>query len=196
MAMTIDEARSLLSQYADGLLENEPARELEGLLADAPDLQAELKQLKEENELLEEALAPLRSSRSGRMRLSEAMGEVHRQATNVAESLPERGWRIFRLCYCFLALVGATLLVQYYPPSPEALALNGTFILADVGVYIIGLLFLVCGGAMASAEARLTSALSIQRAKPSALGVLLVQVFGAVIILGAFGMYWWMLATN
>ena len=194
--MTIDEARSLLPQYADGLLETEPARELEGLLAETPDLQSELKQLKEENALLEEALAPLRSSRSGRMRLSEAMVEVHRQATNVAESLPERGWRIFRLSYCFLALVGATLLVQFHPPSPEALALNGTFILADVCVYIIGLLFLVCGGAMASAEARLTSSFSIQKMRPSALGVLLVQVFGAVTILGAFGMYWWMLAVN
>ncbi len=86
--MTIDEARTLLSQYADGLLAHEPARELEGVLARTPVLQDELKQIKEENALLEEALAPLRSSQSARMRLSDAMLEVHRQATNMAESLP------------------------------------------------------------------------------------------------------------
>lgn len=194
--MTIDEARALLSQYADGLLEPEPARQMETLLAETPDLRAELTQLKEENALLEEALAPLRSSKSSRMRLSDAMMEVHRKATNVAESLPERGWRIFRLSYCLLALVVASLLVQFYPPTPEALALRGTFILATVGVFIIGLLFLLGGGVMAKAEARFTSAMSVQQNKPSALGVLLVQVFGAVTILGSFAMYWWMIVAN
>ncbi len=191
--MSIDEARELLSQYADGLLAPEPARELEGMLAETPVLQAELKQLKEENALLEEALAPLRSSQSARMRLSDAMLEVHRQATSVAESMPERGWRIFRLVYCLLALIGATLLIQYRPPVDKNgdFNHNGIFFLVVVIVFLIGLVCLVCGGLLANLEAGFTSMLSPVRRKPTALEVLMVQVFGAGAILAAFGMYWW-----
>src|SRR6266550_4460300 len=98
--MTIDEARTLLSPYVDGVLDAGPARELETVLAASPDLQNEFKQLKEENALLKEALAPLRPSKSSRMRLSDAMLDVHRKASDVAEALPERGWRIFRLFFC------------------------------------------------------------------------------------------------
>ena len=190
--MTIDEARTLLSQYADGLLEPKPAHELEVLLAETPGLQAELKQIKDENALLEEALAPLRSSQSGRMRVSEAMVNVHRQATNMAESLPERGWRIFRLAFCFMALVGSSLLVYFRPPSLETLSENSIYLLLTASVFCLGMVFLLWGGALAQLEARMTSVMKEYTPKPTALEVLMVQVFGATTILGAMGMYWWM----
>jgi hypothetical protein len=182
----------MLSQYADGLLEPTPARELEGLLAETPALQAELKQIKDENALLEEALAPLRSSQSARMRVSDAMVNVHRQATTMAESLPERGWRIFRLAFCFASLVGATLLVQFRPPSMETLSENGVYLVLTASVFCLGNVFLLWGGALAQMEARMTSMLKEYTPKPSALEVLMVQVFGAATMLGAIAMYWWM----
>ena len=192
MAMTIEEARTLLTQYVDGLLPDEPARELEGVLEKTPSLQAELKQLKEENAMIEEALSPLRSSKSARMRISDAMLEVHRKATNVAEALPERGWRIFRLCFCFVSLLCATLLAAFYPLPPDSYVNNGMLLLAMVCVYFIGLFFVLCGHAMATLETRLKNFMSQRKLKPSALEVLMVQMFGAAAVLGAFGMYWYL----
>ncbi|MEI6235881.1 MAG: hypothetical protein WCT04_22730 [Planctomycetota bacterium] len=190
--MTIDEARPLLTQYADGLLEPQQAAEVERVLAESPDLQAELKQLKEENELLEEALAPLRSSQSARMKLSDAMVNVHRQAQTMAESLPERGWRIFRLAFCFAALVGATVLVQFNPPNPDTIGQNGIYLLVIASMFGIGMIFLLWGGILAKVESKITSVGQRVLNKPSALGILLVQVFGAVVILGALALYGWM----
>ncbi|HLX64309.1 MAG TPA: hypothetical protein VKX17_23755 [Planctomycetota bacterium] len=191
--MTTDEARSLLTQYADGLLDDAPARELEGVLEKSPDLQAELKQIRDENALLEEALAPLRASKSARMRLSDAMFEVHRQATQMAESLPETGWRIFRLAFCFLTLVGATLLAAYYPPPAEVYVTKGMLLLSVVCVYVIGLTFVLVGATFARIETRLKSALTDRKKKPSALEVLLVQMFGMAAVISSFVMYWWMM---
>lgn len=190
--MTPEEARTLLTQYADGQLEPTPARELEIVLDETPALRDELKQIKEENALLEEALAPLRASKSARMRLTDAMVNVRQQAKHVAESLPERGWRIFRLCFCFGSLVAATLMVEFRPPSPEVLAANGMLILATVSVFALGNIFLLMGNSLAQAESRLTSVMEEQRRRPSALGVLMVQVFGAATVLAALGVYWWM----
>src|SRR4051794_16686500 len=125
MAMTLEEDRTPLTQYSDGLLPDEPPPEPAGVVEKKPSLPAGLKELKEENAMIEEALAPLRSSKSARIRLSDAMLEVHRKATNVAEALPERGWRIFRLSFCFFALVGATLLAAFYPLPPDSYVNNG-----------------------------------------------------------------------
>ncbi len=190
--MTIDEARTLLSQYADGLLEAQPAHEMEKLLAETPVLQAELKQIKEENALLEEALAPLRSSQSARRRVSDAMVNMHRQATTMAESLPELGWRIFRLAFCFLSLVGATLMVNFRPPTPEELSANSLFLMLTIAVFVLGQVFLMWGSLLAQVESRLKSALKEYTPRPTALEVLLIQVFGMGMVLGAFGMYWGM----
>src|SRR4051812_41845366 len=98
MTMTEDEARQLLPMYVDGLLKPDQAREVEAAISTAPKLQAEFKTLKAEanevNALLNEALAPLRPSRSARMRVTDAMVDVHRRAEHVANTMPEKGWRI------------------------------------------------------------------------------------------------------
>jgi anti-sigma factor RsiW len=191
-AMTLDEARKLLPQYADGVLEPEPARALEDLLERTPVLRDELQQIRDENALLEEALKPLRASKSGRLRISEAMAEVHRQATHVAESLPPAGWRIFRLSFCLVTLFAATLLVYLRPPTPEALTASGVFLLVAACVFGIGLAFVLGGHWMAQAEARMLGTFSRRDAKASALEVLVLQVFGAMAVLGSLGMYVWL----
>lgn len=83
--MTVEEARSLLSYYADGLLEPEKAQELEALLAKQPELEAEYRTIKEENALLSEALKPLRPSQSTRIRLTDAMVEIHERSAQEAD---------------------------------------------------------------------------------------------------------------
>src|SRR4051812_30626985 len=121
--MTEDEARDLLPMYVDGLLRPEQAREVEAVLAKAPALQTEYKRLKEENlevqNMLNEALAPLRPSRSARMRLSDAMLDVHRRAEHVANTMPERGWRIFRFGLLVVTLLAAAVALKWFPRAPK-----------------------------------------------------------------------------
>ena len=110
--MNVEEARSLLPMYADGLLDSGTAHEIEGVLAAAPDLQAEYQKLKEENALIAEALAPLHPSHSARIKLSEAMREA---AEHVANTIPARGWRIFRYIFTFVTLLFFLFLVNFVP---------------------------------------------------------------------------------
>jgi len=191
--MTVEEAKGLLSQYADGVLEAEPAREIEGLLAQTPDLQKELTQIKEENWALEQALAPLRPSKSARMRLTDAMIDVHRRAKHMAEALPERGSRIFRLFFSLMALGGATLLAQYRPPDAILLNGRGMLLMIVVMLFTIGLAFVLLGGSLARTEARLKAAMRGEQPEVSALGILILHVFGVLSVLCAFGMYLWMI---
>jgi anti-sigma factor RsiW len=118
--MTVEEARSLLSYYADGLLEPEKAQELEALLAKAPELEAEYRTLKEENSLLSEALKPLRPSQSTRIRLSDAMVEIHERAAQEADhELAERKRRITHITLllivlALMAILAAAIFYHYY----------------------------------------------------------------------------------
>ena len=193
MNMTVEEAKNLLSEYADGVLDAGHARELEGLLEKTPSLQNELQQLKDENRLLEEALAPLKPSKSARMRLTDKMIEVHRQATRVAEALPERGSRIFRLVFSFFALGGAVLLAQYRPPENIAPSGGMLLLLIVILLFFVGLSFVLFGLVLARTEAKFMALLSGRKAPLSALGVLTLQVFGVLAVLAAFAMYLWMI---
>lgn len=106
--MTIEEARKLLTLYADGLLDPAQVHELEEVLARTPELQTEYRIIKDENTLIAEALAPLRPTQSTRMRLSEAMQDVHRDSEELAVrarrmSLIIMGVVILGLCCILLA---------------------------------------------------------------------------------------------
>jgi hypothetical protein len=202
--MTEDEARKLLPQYADGLLKPEQARELEEVLAQSPALQSELVEIEEKSipleplskgdnlglseELLTEALAPLRPSRSARIRLSDAMQDVHRHAEYVANTMPERGWRIFRLGFGLVATAIALLLWIMFPRTTRNED-GQIFYLLNFGVFMIGILFLLLGRLLAKAEALVIGAISQKEVKPTRLEVLMLEVFGIVSVLSAGVLY-------
>lgn len=193
--MTEEEARKLLPQHADGLLPPEQAGEVEAALAASPQLQTEYRKLKEENELLTEALAPLRPSHSARLRAVEAMQlvatDMHRRAQHVAETLPARGWLIFRLGFAIVALLLATGWSRMHPAT--ALMADevrlGHYVL--LGLFAIGITLVVAGNILAQIEAYLMSLLSPREVKPSRLEILTLEVFGILSVLAAGIMALW-----
>ncbi|MGD0092335.1 MAG: hypothetical protein ABSE73_20660 [Planctomycetota bacterium] len=193
--MTEEEARKLLKLHVDGLLRPDKARQVETVLAASPNLQAEFRKLKEENELLAEALAPLRPTRSARMRVVEAMqlaaGDVHRRVQHVADTLPERGWRIFRLGFASGAVLSAALLGHFHPPPlllPDEARLA---YYVSLGLFAIGIILLVAGKPLAQLEARLVSMVSQRTLDPTRLETLMLEVFGILSILAAGILYLW-----
>ena len=113
--MTVEEARALLAPYADGLLDQAMAKEVEAVLARVPELQAEFKTMKEENELLSAALAPLRPTQSTRMRVSEVMLDTYKRAEEADHALLDQKSRMIKIVMLVLVLgmcfiLGAALL--------------------------------------------------------------------------------------
>jgi len=188
--MTEEEARELLPMYADGLLEAARAGELEAVVARVPALKKDLDEMREENALLAEALSPLRPSRSARMRLADAMFDVHRRAEHVANSMPERGWRIFRLGYAFGAVILAILASRnaaVLQPQENTLALY-----TMLGIFCIGLVFVTGGSLLARLEARVVAAVSKGYSEPSRLEVLTIEIFGMLSIVAAVTLYFFL----
>ncbi|MFH0938485.1 MAG: hypothetical protein V1899_04285 [Planctomycetota bacterium] len=110
--MTVDEARALLAPYAEGMLNSTQALELEALLSRQPELQAEFKNIKEENELLSQALSPLLSSQSTRMRVSENMANVYAETAREADkALIKKTQRINRWLMLIIIFGFLTIIV-------------------------------------------------------------------------------------
>jgi hypothetical protein len=179
--MTTDEIRLLLPLYADGLLDVKEAQKVEQALAETPELQAELNKLREENALISEALAPLNPSRSSRMKLSEAMQHVHQSAERVANTIPRRDWRIFRVCFAVCVIIGFVYIWKAYPlPSQE---LNGeettrlTYPLV-LGPFILGVVFLLGAEVLARGETWLAAKLLDKHIERSRLEVFMLETFG------------------
>jgi hypothetical protein len=191
--MTEDEARDLLPMYVDGLLRPEQAREVEAVLAKAPALQTEYKRLKEENlevqNMLNEALAPLRPSRSARMRLSDAMLDVHRRAEHVANTMPERGWRIFRFGLLVVTLLAAAVALKWFPRAPKLNDEGNMLNYITIGLFINGIIFLLSGRFLADVESRLMNRISKRYTEPSRLEILTLEVFGILSILASAALY-------
>jgi len=192
--MTEDEARDLLPLYVDGLLKPDQAREIDAAMAKAPKLQAEYKRLKEENAevnaLLNEALAPLRPSRSARMRLTDAMVDVHRRVEHVANTMPERGWRIFRYVFALVSLLAAFIVFYRMPRGGGIVRDEGLMLhYITLGVFMIGIVFLMCGRMLAELEARLIGKISSRDIEPTRLEILTLEVFGILSILASGALY-------
>src|SRR5687767_4164282 len=94
LVMTHEEVRKLLVPYADGLLEPEKAREVEAILSKTPDLQAEFRSIQETNDLLIQALQPLKPTHSTRMRVSEAMQDEYQRALQNDKVIADKKFRI------------------------------------------------------------------------------------------------------
>ena len=187
--MDTEEARLLLPMYADGLLDSQEAANLESVLAANPELRQELAALQEENALITEALAPLNPSRSARMKLSEAMQLIHYQAESVANAIPQRDWRIFRICLALLGIAGYVYAYLKYPLPvmiirPESVQETG---LSDtswatypfvLGPLILGELFLLGAEYLAQLETLFMAKLLGKKVERSRLQVIALEIFG------------------
>jgi len=208
--MTEDETKPLLKSYADGTLPVERMKEVDAVLESSLTLREELKSLRAEakpahdeggittetlldDALISEALAPLHPSRSARIRLTEAMMNLHRQAEHAAKTLPEDKWRIIRLCFVFVTLLIATLLVYYYPrPITGGGADEKTLIAwADTGIFIMGLAFVLSGRVLVKLETLLVGMFSRREVKPTALEILTLEVFGMFCLIISGVIYWY-----
>ena len=176
--------------YADGLLDSSTALEVETVLATAPDLQAEYQKLKEENALISEALAPLHPSLSQRIKLSEAM--LREAAEHVANTIPARGWRIFRYIFTFVALMFFLVLVNFFPLSsaqPINLEMHDRLYElmypATLLSFLLGLSFILFAQPLSNVEMWIMVNIFRRHVEKTVLRVLLYEVFGMILVVAA-----------
>lgn len=196
MTTNHDEIRLLLPLYADGLLDSEDSAKVERALAETPELQAELQKLKDENELISEALAPLNPSRSSRMKLSEAMQNIHRSAERVANNLPRRDWRIFRVCFSVLVVGGFIYVWNAFPLPVQEINGEATTRLTVplvLGPFILGVAFLLGAEVLAHGEAWLMNKLLDKHVERTRLEVIMLEAFGITGILASGIIYLFLL---
>ena len=210
--MTADEAKLLLPLYADGLLDGKEAARLESVLAERPDLREELKKLREENQLITDALAPLNPSRSSRIKLSEAMQQIYRRAEYVAEKMPKRDWRIFRILFAILAVAGFAYIFKNHPlpeplsadaqeqlwqtyPTPGGPPIHSIapLMLGVIAPLAIGVFLLIGAEFIAHAETWFMAKLLGKHVERTRLQVLMMEVFGFTSIAAAAIIYLCML---
>jgi len=194
--MNRDEIRLLLPLYADGLLDTAESAKVEAALAEQPELRAELQKLKDENELISEALAPLSPSRSSRMKLSEAMQNIHRSAERVANTMPRRDWRIFRICFSALVIGGFVYVWHAYPlPVQEINGETTTRLTVPLvlGPFALGVAFLLGAEILAHGETWLMNKLLDKHVERTRLQVFMLEAFGITGILFAGILYLFLL---
>ncbi len=189
--MTEKEAFELLPQYTDGLLDDERSRAVAALVDGSPKLQMEVARLKRESaevgELLSEALSPLKPSRSARMRISDAMLEVHRRAENVANNMPARGWTFFRWVFTAVSVVIAGVAASVQRPA----ALDESVLLFYIGwvLYVVGVLLVLFGHSLADLEARFLGMVTREEPTPTRLEILMLEVFGVCCVIAAAAVF-------
>jgi len=209
--MSEEEAQKLLSMYADGLLEEDESREIEAAVEASPRLKRELERLQMlrksgsfrpvsgrqpsssvqiDDDLLAEAFAPLRPSRSSRMKVADAMRAVHAQAQYVANTMPEGKWRMTRLLFVLASLFIAVLLAyRNSNATPTAVEPSMLYYYATMMIFVVGLLFTLAGRPLASVEARILTWFSKRDTNPTRLEVLVVEIFGFCCVVVAGLMY-------
>src|SRR5205814_4990988 len=118
------------------------------------------------------------------------MVDVHRRAEHVANTMPERGWRIFRHCFALVALLAALIVQRYFPRS--SVGDEGTiFFYITIGIYLIGLTFLLFGHVLAEVEGKLIALISKREIEPTPLEILTLQVFGILSIVASAILYFY-----
>lgn len=123
VALSCREVCERLSQFTAGALDPLQALDVEAHLGRCAACAQELRAMQSEDELLSEALSPLRPDASFRARVANACLQIHRHAEDMANSLPPRGWKIFRYSFALLSVlyfVGLSLWVYPAPPVDTA----------------------------------------------------------------------------
>ena len=155
------EVQGLLSPYADGVLQAGKVREVEAHLARCAACRRMLEELKAEGALLSEALKGLRPSDSYRGRVAQMCVRARKKAARMAESLPQRGWAIFRWSVAFVAvaLFTALWLTRGLPVRPEYDLQAEAFLRAasplfwvNTGLFVLALLLMLEGRRLAELE--------------------------------------------
>jgi hypothetical protein len=187
------EARGRLSQYADGALNAEETRRVEAHVAGCEGCARELRLLRSQERLLTDALSGLRPTDSFRGRVSLLCAQTLEKAERLANSLPERGWRLFRWLFGFVAVayfVG--LLFAFGPPwrrQPEnefewMMSTLSPFFWVITACYALGFFLLLDAQWLATLECRLAGRLGSETPRrPSRLEVVALEVLGVLAIL-------------
>lgn len=125
VVLTCAEVHELLSRYTGGMLNTQQERAVDAHLETCAACARELRSLRQEDTLLAEALAGLKPTESFRARVS-LMAEIRRQAEAMADSLPQRGWTIFRWLFAAGAGLYFVLVAHYFnePAMPETFTGN------------------------------------------------------------------------
>lgn len=190
------EVRELLGQYANSALPEELALDVERHLEHCGACFAELKAMRAEDELLSDALGDLRPDPPLRAKVARACGEVHRRAEEVANSLPERGWAIFRWGLALLSVCHFVFLSVMLEKGPEVINSNAPEAINELiesrslyqwlnlTLFLLALFLLIGGRLVAAFESWLSSRLGKRPDPgPTRLGVLVLETLGILGVL-------------
>ncbi|MBI3831368.1 MAG: zf-HC2 domain-containing protein [Planctomycetes bacterium] len=125
LPITCADVREVLSQYAAGSLSSETTSNLDAHLETCDTCARELIAMRQEDELLSDALSELRPNASFRAKVSNLCTEVHKHAEGLANSIPMRGWAIFRWGFALVGLAVFLGVSIWSMPQAEALNVPG-----------------------------------------------------------------------
>ena len=189
-AMSCREVQPLLSAYTDGHLDPELARTVDLHILCCQDCTRELRALQMEEKLIVEALTDVRPSDSRRGRVAQMCVEVHEKAAAMANSLPERGWAIFRWALSFIAVVlfvafwfghGGLLSINYGPATETFVQSALPLFWVNAGMFALSVLVLLEGRVLARLECYLSSRVGGEPVQePSRLETVLLELAGVL----------------
>ncbi len=187
VVLTCAEVREALSQYDAGVLGPAHAKDIEAHLRGCSGCARELEVLRSEDEMLSEALSTLRPDASFRARVARACLDLQVHAENVANTIPQRGWKIFRYALALLS-VGYFVALSLYLSPPPVEDFSGQGVLqgertslfwVNLPIYLLALFLLLGSRLVAGVERWISGKLGGHPdLGPSRLEVLTLEVLG------------------
>ncbi len=116
VTLSCAQIREQLSQYANDALASDVTACIDAHLESCDDCSIELGMLRAEDDLLTDALSDIRPDPSFRAKVGQVCTEALKHAERVANSLPEKGWAIFRWSLATLAVTHFLLLSLLLEP--------------------------------------------------------------------------------
>jgi hypothetical protein len=109
MVLKCDEAQALFPAYLDNGLTPDLVKAVDAHLMECAPCNGELNKLRKEEDILVEALRELRPSDSYRGRVAAMCAQMHARASEMAESIPESRWAVFRYILGFIGIAAFVL---------------------------------------------------------------------------------------
>lgn len=104
MVLKCEEAQALFPAYLESGLTPDLVKAVDAHLMECAPCNGELNKLRKEEDILVEALRELRPSDSYRGRVAAMCAQMHARASEMAESIPESRWAVFRYALGFIAI--------------------------------------------------------------------------------------------